>query len=274
MLSKFRIHFYENNEIDFITAGILQFTTSLCKSGVINKFIPEGLEKISQCRSETIQAENSFAETNLKSCNAMKQLFRLSVIFLSVILPFLSQGQSKGFQLGIEGGPGLTTIRSDPFISPSNAIWGSFGGAVGFTLKYNISDRLALKTSFGYETGKPGPHEQVKYLNYLTIPILFQVKFGMKPMFFINLGPYFSYLLPSRTYGWHYKEFDAGVSMGVGVGIPLSSKVDMTFEIRNNVGFVNIQSGSTFWYLSNTQYQNLVIMQIGFTYNLDKMRNQ
>jgi hypothetical protein len=117
----------------------------------------------------------------------------------------------------------------------------------GLTFKYDINDRVAIKTSFAYELGNGCTKESSSYLDYLTLPVFLQVKFGKKPEFFIIIGPYVSYLFASNSNDLDNKVFDIGSSMGIGAQIPLSSEVDINFELRNNIGFINIQNNMAYY---------------------------
>jgi hypothetical protein len=200
----------------------------------------------------------------------------ISFLFLIGMSPLFSQGQSTRFQLGIEGGPSLSMLRYDLFFFPSKYVEAGPGGAIGLTIKYNINNRLALKTNLSYEMkGNTRTGDPDYRLNYITLPMLLQVKFGKSPLFFMNIGPYVGYLLPlASNTDYYYKPFDMGISMGVGLEIPVSHQFSLNFEIRNNVGLVNISRNATYNKHGNPVveigdlYTHSIVGQVGFVCNI------
>lgn len=211
----------------------------------------------------------------------MRQLTKVAIMFLVGIFPFLSMGQSKGFQFGIEGGLGISSLRYDILFFPSKYLEAGLGGSFGVAIKYNINDGLAIKTNIFYELkGGNNNHELTNSLSYLTLPLVFQVKFGKSRNFFANFGLYGGYLLPSAQNDYYFHNLDFGSVLGFGANVPISNMFSLTLEIRNALGLVNISKDAT--YLDKhgepvteigDRYNNSTSLQIGFTYNLDKKSN-
>lgn len=186
----------------------------------------------------------------------MKYFSKISILFLIGICPVFCQGQSSKFQLGIEGGPSLSTIRYDLFFFPSKYCEAGLGGTVGVAFKYNINDRLAIKTNLSYERKDIlWNFKSYKRWDYIVFPMLLQVKIGKARRFFVNAGPYVGYLLSMtekysdtdiNTLTDHYKRFDIGASMGIGFELPIFHQFSLTFEIRNNLGLLNISRNLTY----------------------------
>jgi hypothetical protein len=208
----------------------------------------------------------------------MKRTTKVAIIILLGVFPFLSMGQSKGFQIGIEGGPAISTLRYDLLYFPSKYIEAGLGGAIGVALKYDINKRFAIKTSISGELkGSSDVHEATNTLVYLTVPLLFQVKFGETPRFFTNFGLYAGYLLPSTQNDYYFHDLDFGCVLGLGVDVPISDKFGLSFEIRNSLGLVNISKNTT--YFDNhgdpvteigERYTNSTSILVGFTYTFTR----
>ena len=209
----------------------------------------------------------------------MKSISKIAIIILIGLSPLVNQSQTTKFQFGIEGGPSLSTLRYDLFFYPSKYLEAGWGGAIGLSFKYDINNRLALKTNLTYELKGNTREGDADYrLNYITLPILLQLKFGKAPLFFINIGPYLGYLLPvTSSIKYYYKSIDVGASMGIGLEIPIFQSCGLSFELRNNLGFINISRNATYVDQHGDPvveigelYTNTVIAQIGFVYNFGK----
>ena len=187
-------------------------------------------------------------EQTTKTNLIMKSISIISILFLIGTVPLFSQDPSTRFQLGIEGGPSLSMWRYDLFFFPSKYIEAGPGGAIGLTFKYDISNRLAIKTNLSYEMKGNTRSTNPDYrLNYITLPMLLQIKFGRRPLFFINVGPYVGYLLPLEdNTDYYFKPYDVGISMGIGLEVPVFHQFSLNFEIRNNTGLVNISRNTTY----------------------------
>ena len=167
-------------------------------------------------------------------------------------------------------------MRYDLFFYQSKYVEAAWGGGGGLTFRVDFNKRLALKTGFSYEL--KGSTRGDCRLNYLTLPILLQLKFGRAPLFFINIGPYVGYLLPVISDNdYYFKPFDLGASIGLGIGIPISHQFGLTFEIRNNLGLMNVSRNSVYkdWHGDvvaeiGDRYTNTTFAQIGFVYNFGK----
>ena len=101
------------------------------------------------------------------------------------------QGQSKSLELGIEGGPSLTSIRGNILTDELESI---ISYSIGPTVQFNFSERFALRTGCSLERngsagylmavdvngnviGKTKLHED---FDYLTFPLLARVSFGRR----------------------------------------------------------------------------------------------
>lgn len=218
-----------------------------------------------------------------------------------IILSFLSIGttsslraQNSMFDLGLEGGPNLSTMLISSSIpgldfDPNPAIYGSGG----FIFQYNFKNFLSLKTGLSYQrkgyqinntffsdvsgnvigTGKISSR-----FDYLTFPVLVKASFGKKVSFFVNAGPYVGYLLAKtdrmkmNKQETIYKDdlnysgfnrWDFGIASGVGVAIPIRTYWVISVEARNYSGLMDITKPSTTKWLTNT-----TDLRVGVAYKL------
>ena len=95
--------------------------------------------------------------------------------------------------------------------------------------------------------------------------------------FFINTGPFFSYLIKQtfvnqgtnipRTVSDNTnndKRFDMGITAGLGVAIPIKAKISLSCEIRNNLGLYNVSEVPV--YNNGAIKTNSTNLLIGFAY--------
>lgn len=214
-----------------------------------------------------------------------------------IILSFISFGittslhaQNSMFDLGLEGGPNLSTIliKNTFFNSdPKPAVFGSGG----FIFQYNFKNFLSLKTGISYQ--RKGYQEDMIFtdnagnysgkgtissrLDYLTLPILVKASFGKKVQFFVNAGPYVGYLLQETDRqkfngtttnqadlnAIGINRWDFGIAGGVGIAIPIRTFWVISVEARNYSGLSDINQYSYSKWLTNT-----TDLRVGVAYKL------
>ena len=194
---------------------------------------------------------------------------KLTTILLAIIMLFCSEtslGQTNKFDIGLEKGPSLTSLRGNDYVEDFNDP--TIGFSSGLTFQYNFPKLISIRTNVAYErkgafskfqftdiAGNP-IREITLYTNfyYLTMPLLIRLTFGNKIRFFVNIGPYFGYLIIQtfETSAFNlfpksisdntdsFKRFDMGLTSGLGGGLPINDKFLLTLEIRNNLGFYNV----------------------------------
>jgi Outer membrane protein beta-barrel domain len=185
-------------------------------------------------------------------------IFPILIFFLSCTISF---AQKTKFEVGFESGPSIIRIQQNKVSRkyfPSSL--GFAGGVFG---QININKALSLRSNIhfdkkGFSKGKvlySAPTGQIigtanYYYDYVTIPILLRANFGQKIKFFVNAGPYFGYLINARTIvkqegspnsifninSSFLRKSDKGISSGLGFHVPLISKLDLSFELRNSFG--------------------------------------
>ena len=200
------------------------------------------------------------------------------------------RGQKNKFDVGVEGSPSLTFIRY--YFPFPEKIFPIIGFSGGFFLQYNFPKTFSLRTNIDFE--KKGTIDKVTLsdvsgnsvntsfhfnFDYLVMPVLFRATFGKKINYFINAGPYVGYLI-NQTFKYNYlnktnitnytnsyNRFDAGITTGLGISIPVKEKILISCEIRNNIGLSNLVKDPTDSY-PNKIKTNSTNLLIGFTYKL------
>ena len=142
------------------------------------------------------------------------------------------------------------------------------GYAGNISLRYNLSDHFSISSGLTFEQrnstdeinaldsiGNPAFNFTIKQsFNFVQIPVLFRAEIGKNVKYFLNAGPYFSYLANQtqlaldnnegtstvQNYSDHYKRFVAGLSVGLGVCIPVSDKTNISLELRSNTDLSNM----------------------------------
>ena len=139
-------------------------------------------------------------------------------------------------------------------------------------------------------------------LNYLELPILAKFSWGRTLIFYANGGPYVGYLLhaeektkgTSTIYGDQkgdpitiqgqplppqdftantditssIKRFNAGVTGGIGLALPLDARNKLFFDARFEYGFIDIQKSS----VDGSNNTGNVLLSLGWSYRLGRKR--
>ena len=196
--------------------------------------------------------------------NKLRNLTLITLIFCTSLL----YGQNNKFDIGLEMGPSLKSLRGNDFLDNNNEL--SFGFSCGLAFQYNFTKLVSIRTNLTFErkgltnksqatdiTGNSiGELTFHSNFDYLTIPILGRLTFGKKINFFVNAGPYIGYLIKQTDLTEAFGEFpktetdntdnfnriDFGLTTGLGVVLPINDRLLFTIEIRNNLGFYNISS--------------------------------
>ena len=189
-----------------------------------------------------------------------------TVYALLVSIFFISNNfaQSK-LKLGVNGGLTYSSFRGNPQIETLEA---GFEFLVGVSFEYQLKERLSLVSNINYDrkTATDNPYIQIienpedpsfygkvkiKFRNqYLSLPILLKYKFGTNNSFFINGGPFLSYLLKSELTNNYddtssdqtdnFKTLDYGLTFGFGKTFKLKNNNELSIEIRENLGLSEI----------------------------------
>jgi hypothetical protein len=200
-------------------------------------------------------------------------------------------GQTNKFDIGCEGGPSLISLRGNNILKQSNK--GTIGFSGGLFFQYNFKKVISIRTNIAYErkgyastanlTDANGKVlSEINYnaiFDYATCPILLRATFGHRIKYFVNAGPYFGFLIkqtfvmkganyPTTTYDntSQDKRLDTGISVGLGMIIPIKTQFAISFELRNNLGLYNVSAVSV---ANNGSIKtNSTNLNFGFAYKI------
>lgn len=240
-------------------------------------------------------------------------LLIVSAIFISGFFNS-SSAQYSQFNIGFEGGPSLTSLRTtgtidqysdlDVYYSYTKSNFGFLTGVFG---QYNFNQSYAVKLAVNYQLKgakiegniplnlTDGGGEVINIgldgklkMDYITIPLLFKGTYGSNIKFFFDVGPYLGILLTNEatidltaTNGAatadtsittditdSTKSTDVGITMGIGMQVPVSKTMSLTFELRDDLGLINTSD-----FLSNTELDNktnAASLVVGLSFNAGK----
>lgn len=215
----------------------------------------------------------------------MTKIKTFFILFLFIIYSTTCQAQVNKFNIGIEGGPSIIFMRGNEIIKSYQKA--SIGYSGGIFFQYNFKKILSLRTSISYERKGSVSSKDYFYIvgasftntpiknnfKYLSMPILLRATFGKGLQYFVNAGPYFGYLiqqnftseeLPTRDNTSVYKRLDLGLSLGLGLIVPIRKKFSFSFEVRNNLGLFDTSDAPV--YGGGTIKTNSTVALLGFAY--------
>jgi hypothetical protein len=208
----------------------------------------------------------------------MKRKLFVTIFFLILYASLFSQDNPGKFQVGIIGGPALTTVRFDPFFFPSKYTEAGIGGTAGVAFRYFLNDKFGIKTNLSYEriTVYEDDLRPMYWWNYLVLPLLAQVNMGKANRFYAEMGPFFGLAL-SMIDQDYYHAFNGGVTLGLGAEFPVSNNFRFSFGIRDNLGFYDISNHLTYPDKHgdpvtevDSRYTNSAVILIGIWYDISK----
>lgn len=183
-----------------------------------------------------------------------------TVIILLLGLSSTISAQKKGdIEFGVNIGFNRSSVSDSQMTSDlGNGI--NFGGS----LDYYFSDSWSIKGKLIYDQ-KGWNNDYIQdnngnvystdvNLNYITIPVMANWHFGKKRNWYLNFGPYFGFLLNAQETQFgtdltdYFNTSDFGLSLGIGVKIPVSNKLKLFFEFDGQGGLsdisINTQNGA------------------------------
>lgn len=189
-----------------------------------------------------------------------------TIVFFSLLFSISAFSQQNKWNVGIIGGAGVTALGGNYNKKPDPNI----GFYTGLSGQYNFNEHFAIHTELAFDRkgtsnkitytdpsgNDVGTGKAINQLNYLTLPILFRASIGTKVKYFLQAGPYLSYLLNDTRkfssgtddprYNFkvnvtsHTTQMDFGMSAGLGAVIPVKEKLAISFELRGNYGLVDL----------------------------------
>ena len=214
----------------------------------------------------------------------------LTSLFIGSTL--VCHAQTNVFDIGIEGGGGIATLRGNEFIL--NFHDPRTGYTVGIFGQFNFKKLISLRTGaylerkgssfnvlFTDNTGQPIRTVKGKeHFEFITIPLLVRATFGNRLNYFVNAGGYIgllqkqvehtngfeNYPETNREQTSNFNSSEFGLSLGVGLSYKFKVPVSLSLEVRDNLGLTDT---SKIPVISNgTIKTNAVNILIGVSYKL------
>lgn len=197
------------------------------------------------------QSQNKF--------NMKKSLFFAALMAFGMTA-FAQEKERRGYpekgdlELGAGLGVNLSNISGDDFDYDTGTGFNVAGSA-----DYYFSNRWSIKAKLMYD--QKGCNDVYlltdtdEYytnfnLNYLTIPVMANWHFGKNRQWYLNFGPYASFLMSAEeTEGGldlkdGFNSTDFGVEVGIGVKIPLNDQLKLFIEYEDSAGLSDISKGN------------------------------
>jgi hypothetical protein len=216
---------------------------------------------------------------------------KITFLFLSLVWSYSSYCQKSKITLGLELTPTMNSIRGNSFVNSFNPL---FSFSTGLNIEYIINDKYSIKSGLTYD--KKGAKTEIDYrdanggpltpidvrenFNYLVLPILGSFSSHGNTKFYFDAGPYIGFLLsqkeiwesngsfPGKTsdYTASTKKIDLGLSLGLGVKIPLKDHWLILVGLKENLGLINT---SKYLAVDNSSVKtNSFGIQLSFKYKL------
>lgn len=233
----------------------------------------------------------------------MKQQILIIILLLDGIFFSSASGQDTKFTIAAEGGPSLTNLygnnQSKKYFKPI------VGGYAGILVQYNFSQYFSLRSGLTYE--RTGTNflvdtydvnaDCIYRFDYVTIPVLFRAQYGTKVRFYINAGPYFSYLCNQQYLAKKGKKYDDitsevndavpmnknrtdyGIVGGLGIEIKIIHNASITIGVTDFLGLCNTKkqppfttaTGEDLGFTTKT-CNNSAIFHVGFSVDIGKTK--
>lgn len=187
-------------------------------------------------------------------------------LFLALVFSTTITAQKKGdVEFGLNVGFNNSTGSGEGADFDSGSGF-NFGGS----MDYYFSPEWSIKAKLIYDqkgwdndfiedvnTGNIYPTDV--NLNYVTVPVMANWHFGNKKNWYLNFGLYMGFLLNAEETRFntdikeYFNENDFGLALGIGVKIPVSSKLKVFFEFDGQGGFNDVFSDYTYYEVTNTR---------------------
>lgn len=234
-----------------------------------------------------LTAENKFQHPSIKPMN--KLTLNISLLFISP----LSYSQNSKMKFGIQTGLNYSNLRGyevtpTPYYTESPA----FAYLGGINLEYQIKEKLYLKFNLNYERKVQKTDNIVelfsdfeynvyefttkKKFDYLVLPMMLKYNLTDVNSFYLKGGVFVGYLIKATLTNdlnssefekveLDYKKLDLGFSFGLGKNFELNQNNSIYFEIRENLGLLNINK-SEVWNNRNAK-TNSINLIAGYYFN-------
>ena len=202
-----------------------------------------------------------------------------------MLLTHASFSQNE-MRVGVNSGATLSKFRGNDIIKNTNP---GIGFLIGLSFEYSLSQNISLKTNLNYSRKSFSntsngfelhgfSSKEIKTrtnYDYLELPILIKYVVDNSERFFVNGGPFLGYLLKaeSKTKGFLdndstvlNKKMDLGLSIGIGTIFRFDDKNNLSIELRNNLGLINISDVKV--YRNETVKTNSLNLILGWNFEM------
>lgn len=182
----------------------------------------------------------------------MRKIFTTIVIVLGFYSLTSAQQKEKGnVEFGVNVG------LNNAYVEDGNSNQHTDGVAgfnVGISADSYFSNRWSLKVKAiydqkgwgnGYLDFGDAEEDGVSYkLNYITVPVMANWHFGRTRNWYLDFGPYVGFLTSAKAGGYDVKSafntVDGGLSVGIGIKIPVNENTKFFIEYEGQGGAANI----------------------------------
>jgi hypothetical protein len=198
------------------------------------------------------------------------------ILPLVTLLILTVQLYSQELEFEVMAGPTISRSRGNEYYNKEAKFKAGFFGGLGVSVRFDEKSSFNTRILYerkGFRMSRTASDFQcqncdpiifkytlLEHQNYLVLPLLYGRTFGGDGVTFkLEGGPYVGYLLSRKsisTFGndsttvskstSYFTKFDAGLSVGMSILIPLNDKMKLRIGNINNVGLVNTSKSSFF----------------------------
>ncbi|WP_333601354.1 porin family protein [Flavobacterium sp.] len=188
------------------------------------------------------------------------------IIILGLGLTASLSAQKKGdVEFGFNIGYNNSSVADSRTSSDSGS-----GFNVGGAIDYYFSPAWSIKGKLIYDqkgwdndviqdTNSGNYYPTNFNVNYLTVPVMANWHFGKKRNWYLDFGPYFGFLLEAKDTRFgadvsdSFNTNDFGLSVGIGVKVPVSPKLKVFFELEGQGGMSDIFKDNPYSSVTNSR---------------------
>lgn len=222
---------------------------------------------------------------------------KITVFFILMLISGLTLNSRAQMYLGAKAGLNLATFSGSDKPDDLKMLPGLNAGLFG---TIPVNEMFAIQAEVNFEQKGSGAKDATDQfndylvhtsdwkwvLNYITVPVLAKATLGQTTQFNLYLGPYAGFLMSAKMKGTaeyenqinpdesyteevdddikdSFKGFDYGVTMGVGVKVPLSQQLSFTGDVRYNHGFAKLDSDG-----ESKMYNSAIGISVGVAVNI------
>lgn len=186
--------------------------------------------------------------------NYMTKFFSIMLVVLGISTAVLAQTEPGTTQFGINVGLNAATA----YAANSNAD-ARVGINAGISVEHYFTESWSFKAKAlydqkGWNNGYVTVGDESTTTNfqtdYFTVPLLAGWHFGRTKNWYLNFGPFVSFLTKAKetALGINVKDAfnktDAGLDLGIGVKFPVTDRSSFFIEFNGEGGLANVNSGA------------------------------